>query len=53
MKDLVWNKFGEVPDVDYNGTYYRIDHTLTLAMLKRISDHDYVLSVKGSYTGPV
>jgi fructose 1,6-bisphosphatase len=53
MKDLAWDKFGEMPEVDHKGTYYRIDHTLTLGMLKRISDHDSVLSVKGSYSGPV
>jgi hypothetical protein len=54
MKDLLWDEFREMPEVDYNGTYYRIGHKyLTLAMLKRISDHDYVLRVKGSYTGPV
>jgi hypothetical protein len=54
MKDLLWDEFREMPEVDYNGTYYRIGHKyLTLAVLKRISHHDYVLSVKGSYTGPV
>ena len=47
MKDLVWSKFGEMPNIDHNGTYYRIEHTLTLGMLKRISDHDSVLSVNG------
>ena len=53
MKDLIWSKLGEVPDIDCNGTYYRIEHTLTFEGLKRISDHDFVLSVKGSYSGPV
>lgn len=52
MKGLIWNKFGELPVIDYNGTYYRIEHTLTLGMLKQLSDHDYVLSVNGSYVGP-
>ena len=33
----------------YHGTWYRIQHTITLANLKQLSDHDYVLSVKGSY----
>ena len=34
MKDLIWNKFGQLPVIDYNGTSYRIEHTLTLGMLK-------------------
>jgi hypothetical protein len=52
MRDLLWNELGELPVIDYNGTYYRIEHTLTLGLLKQLSDHDYVLSVKGSYVGP-
>ena len=52
MKDLMWNKFEELPVIDYNGTNYRIEHTLTLGMLKHLSDHDFVLSVNGSYVGP-
>jgi hypothetical protein len=53
IKELIWSKLGEMPDIDYNGTYYRFEHTLKLGGLKRISDHDFVLSVKGSYIGPV
>jgi hypothetical protein len=34
IKDLIWSKLGEVPDIDCNGTYYRIEHTLTLEGLK-------------------
>ena len=52
IKDLVWNKIGEVPDIDNHGTYYRIEHALTLEALKQLSDYEFVLSVKGSYTGP-
>jgi hypothetical protein len=52
IKDLVWSKIGEIPDIDNHGTYYRIEHILTLEALRRLSDHDFVLSVKGSYTGP-
>lgn len=52
MRDLMWNEIGELPVIDYNGTYYRIEHTLTLGLLKQLSDHDYVLNVKGSYVGP-
>ena len=52
MRDLLWNNIGEIPVIDYNGTYYRIEHTLTLGLLRQLSDHDYVLSVKGSYVGP-
>ncbi len=52
MQDLIWNNFGELPVIDYSGTDYRIEHTLTLGMLKRLSDHDFVVSVKGSYVGP-
>jgi hypothetical protein len=40
MRDLIWDKFEEVPVTDYNGTNYRIEHTLTLGMLKRLSDSD-------------
>ena len=52
MRDLIWKNIGEIPVIDYNGTYYRVEHTLTLGLLRQISDHDYVLSVKGSYVGP-
>ena len=48
IKDLLWNEFGEIPDIDNHGTYYRIEHKLTLGALKRLSDHNYVLNVKGS-----
>jgi hypothetical protein len=51
IKDLVWNKIGEVPDVDNNGTSYRIEHKLSLDALKTLSDYDFVLNVKGSYIG--
>jgi hypothetical protein len=51
IKDLVWSKIGEIPDIDNHGTYYRIEHTLTLEALRRLSDHDFVLNVKGSYLG--
>jgi hypothetical protein len=52
MIDLVWDKFGEAPVTDYDGKNYRIEHTLTLGMLKQLSDSDYVISVNGSYVGP-
>jgi hypothetical protein len=52
IKDLVWNRIGEIPDIDNHGTYYRIEHALTLEALKQLSDYEFVLSVKGSYTGP-
>jgi hypothetical protein len=48
----VWNRIGEIPDIDNHGTYYRIEHALTLEALKQLSDYEFVLSVKGSYTGP-
>ena len=38
-----------MPDTDYHGTWYRIEHTITLGTLKQLSDHGYVLGVKGSY----
>jgi hypothetical protein len=53
MKDLIWNKFGKLPVIDYNGTYYRIEHTLTLEMLKRLCDYDFIVGVKGSCVGPI
>ncbi|MGA9152488.1 MAG: hypothetical protein WBZ36_18080 [Candidatus Nitrosopolaris sp.] len=49
MRDLMWDEMGEMPVIDNNGRCYRIEHTLTLGLLKQLSDHDYVLSVKGSY----
>ena len=52
IKDLVWSKIGQIPDIDNHGTYYRIEHILTLDALRRLSDHDAVLNVKGSYIGP-
>jgi hypothetical protein len=51
IKDLVWNQIGEIPDIDKQGTNYRIEHKLTLEGLRRLSDHDFVLNVKGSYIG--
>ncbi len=51
MKDLIWNKFGQLPVIDYNGTSYRIEHTLTLGMLKRLCDYDFIVGVKGWYVG--
>ena len=41
-----------MPDIDNHGKYYRLEHTLTLEALRRLSDYDYVLNVKGSYLGP-
>ena len=52
MKDLIWNKFGQLPIIDYNGTSYRIEHTLTLGMLRRLCDYDFIVGVKGWYVGP-
>lgn len=52
IKDLVWSKIGEMPEIDNHGTYYRIEHALTLEALRQLSDYDYVLNVKGSYIGP-
>ncbi len=46
------HEMGQMPVVDYNGTYYSIEHTLTLGLLKQLCDHNYVLSVKESYVGP-
>jgi hypothetical protein len=51
IKDLVWSKIGEVPDIDNHGTKYRIEHKLSLDALKTLSDYDFVLNVKGSYIG--
>lgn len=51
IKDLVWSQIGEVPDIENHGTKYRIEHKLTLVGLRRLSDYDFVLNVKGSYVG--
>src|SRR6476469_10884871 len=40
IKDLVWSKIGQIPDIDNHGTCYRIEHILTLDALSRLSDHD-------------
>jgi len=52
MKEHIWGKFGEMPDIDYKGTHYRCELTLTLGRLKHISDHDFVMNIKGTYIGP-
>jgi len=46
IKDLVWSRIGQIPQIDNHDTYYRIEHTLTPKALGRLSDHDFVLSVK-------
>jgi hypothetical protein len=52
MKDHIWGKFGEMPHIDSKGTHYRCELELTLGKLKQISDHDFVLDIKGTYIGP-
>jgi len=42
---------GTVPSVYDNDTHYVSTHRLTLEILKKLNDIDYVLEVMGDYTG--
>jgi hypothetical protein len=42
---------GTVPSIYDKGTHYVSHHRLTLPILKKLNDFDYVLEVMGDYTG--
>ena len=42
---------GTVPAIHDNGTHYVSTHPLTLEILKKLNDIDYVQDVMGDYTG--
>ena len=52
-KKYIFEKTGMAPAIYDNGTHFVTNHTLTLEMLKEISDSDDVLEVAGEYTANI
>jgi hypothetical protein len=50
-KEHILQTTGTVPSIYDNGTHYVSTHRLTLEILKKLNDIDYVLEVMGDYTG--
>jgi hypothetical protein len=50
-KEHILETTGTVPSIYDNGTHYVSSHRLTLEILKKLNDIDYVLEVMGDYTG--
>lgn len=50
-KEHILQTTGTVPSIYDNGTHYVSTHHLTLEILKKLNDIDYVLEVMGDYTG--
>jgi hypothetical protein len=50
-RDLILQTTGTVPSVYDNGTHYVITHRLTLEVLKKLNDIEYVLDIMGDHTG--
>jgi hypothetical protein len=50
-KDHILQTTGTVPSIYDNGTHYVSTHRMTLEILKKLNDIDYVLEVMGDYTG--
>ena len=50
-KEHILETTGTVPSIYDNGTHYVSTHRLTLEILKKLNDIDYVLEVMGDYTG--
>jgi hypothetical protein len=50
-KDHILQTTGTVPSIYDNGTHYVSTQRITLEMLKKLNDIDYVLEVMGDYTG--
>ena len=50
-KNHIWKTSGFVPAVYDNGTHYVTNMRLTLEILKKLQDFDFVLEVTGDYTG--
>src|SRR5437867_6844045 len=50
-RDHILQTTGTIPSVYDNGTHYVSTHRLTLEILKKLNDIDYVLEVMGDYTG--
>jgi hypothetical protein len=50
-RDHILQTTGTIPSVYDNGTHYVSTHRLTLEILKKLNDIEYVLDVMGDYTG--
>jgi hypothetical protein len=50
-KERILETTGTVPSIYDNGTHYVSTQRMTLEMLKKLNDIDYVLEVMGDYTG--
>ena len=50
-KDHILQTTGTVPSIYDKGTHYVSHHPLTLNILKKLNDIDYVLEIMGDYTG--
>ena len=50
-KNHIWKTSGFVPAVYDKGTHYVTNMRLTLEILKKLQDFDFVLDVTGDYTG--
>jgi len=50
-RDLILQTTGTVPSVYDNGKHYVITHRLTLEVLKKLNDIEYVLDIMGDHTG--
>jgi hypothetical protein len=50
-RDHILNTTGTVPAIYDHGTHYVTHMKLTLEILKRLNDLDFVLEVMGNYTG--
>lgn len=50
-KEHILQTTGTVPSIYDNGTHYVSTHPLTLEILKKLNDIDYVEDVMGDYTG--
>ena len=50
-RDHILNTTGTVPGIYDKGTHYVTHMRLTLEILKRLNDFDFVLEVTGDYTG--
>ena len=50
-KEHILQTTGTIPAIYDNGTHYVSTQRMTLDMLKKLNDIDYVLEVMGDYTG--
>lgn len=50
-KERILQTTGTIPSIYDNGTHYVSTQRMTLDMLKKLNDIDYVVEVMGDYTG--